>query len=387
MSASGSRFGKFGMFVAALAMVVMSFAPGMATNANAEEWSAPRTVYFQETGHSLDQSFLDFWRSNSGWANYGLPISSEITLDNGHVIQYLQYARFEYWPEGDANGNTFVLGKIGEDLKPAVLQRSLIASNGNPGNISTVSDQMKAWLPVKADSAIATNPDHTYVESTGHSVFGGFRDFWVSTGDVNYLGNPLSQEYTIGDATYQVFEYGQLKWTAETGVQMAPVGKTLTTKYNIDTAAVAQGDIPTYDESLFVKPGPSYGEYVAGGGEVWVDISLSYEYMTIYQGDNILLETYISSGLGQFATPPGTFYVNSMLQSQTMEGVLGGEYYHVPDVPWVMYFTDVGHAIHGTYWHNNFGSPMSHGCINMPMDAAAYLYSIAYIGMRVEIHW
>ena len=218
-------------------------------------------------------------------------------------------------------------------------------------------------------------------------MFGGFRDFWISTGDVNYLGNPLSQEYTIGSTTYQTFEFGQLKWTAEGGVQLVPVGEVLAGKFNLDTKATAQGDIPTYDEALFVKPGPTYGEYVAGGGEVWVDISLTYEYMTIYQGDNILLETYISSGRAGFDTPPGTFYVNTMLESQTMEGVLGGEYYHVPDVPYVLYFTDVGHAIHGTYWHSNFGTPMSHGCINMPMDAAAYLYSIAYVGMRVEIHW
>ena len=387
MSASGSKIGKFGMALAALAMVVMSFAPGLATNASAEEWSAPRTVYFQETGHTLDQLFLDFWRSNSGWTNYGLPVSPEITQEDGHVVQYLQYARFEYWPEGDANGNTFVLGKIGEELKPTVLQRSLIASQGNPGNITSVTDQMKAWLPVAPDSAIAKNPDHTYVESTGHSVFGGFRDFWLSTGDVNYLGNPLTQEYTIGDTTYQVFEYGQLKWTPEYGIHMAPVGNMLADKYSIDTAAVAQGNIPTYDESLFVKPGPSYGEFVAGGGEVWLDINLSAQYMTIYQGDNILLELYVSTGTPGWETPTGTYYINRMLVSDDMIGTASGESWYVPAVPHAMYFTNQGHAIHGTYWHNNYGTPMSHGCVNMPEWAAEYLFNIAYVGVRVEIHY
>lgn len=387
MSASGSRIGKFGMIIAALVMVVMSFAPVMATRASAEEWSAPRTVYFQETGHSLDQSFLDFWRSNSGWSNYGLPVSPEITLENGHIVQYLQYARFEYWPEGDANGNHFVLGKVGEELKPTVLQRSLIASNGNPGNISTVTDQMKAWLPLKADSTIATNPDHTYIEETGHTVFGGFRDFWQSTGDVNYLGNPLSQEYSIGDTVYQVFEFGQLKWTAENGVHMAAIGNVLADKYSISTAPVAQGDIPTYDESLFVKPGPSYGEFVAGGGEVWVDINLSAQYMTIYQGDNILLELYVSTGTAGWETPVGTYYINRMLVSDDMIGTASGESWYVPAVPHAMYFTNQGHAIHGTYWHNNYGTPMSHGCVNMPEWAAEYLYSIAYVGVRLEIHY
>ena len=75
------------------------------------------------------------------------------------------------------------------------------------------------------------------------------------------------------------------------------------------------------------------------------------------------------------------------LESQTMSGVIGGEYYNVPDVPWVMYFTNEGHALHGTYWHNNFGNTMSHGCVNLPMDVAEWMYGWADIGMRVEIHY
>jgi lipoprotein-anchoring transpeptidase ErfK/SrfK len=70
-----------------------------------------------------------------------------------------------------------------------------------------------------------------------------------------------------------------------------------------------------------------------------------------------------------------------------MEGVINGEYYDVPSVPWVMYFTDLGHALHGTYWHNNFGQTMSHGCVNLPMDFAEWLYGWADIGTRVEIHY
>lgn len=370
----------------AVAMLLMNIMPGLATKA-AAEWSAPRTVYFQETGHTLDQYFLDFWRSNNGWNNYGLPISEEITLDNGHVVQYLQYARFEYWPEGDANGNTFVLGRVGEDLRPATLQRSMIASSQNPGGVAGVTDQMKAWLPVAPDSPTAKDANRTYVEATGHTVMGGFRDFWWTTGDVNFLGNPLTEEYKIGDATYQVFDYGQLKLTDEYGVQMVPVGEKLTNKFNISTAAVAQGDIPTYDESLFVKPGPSYGNYVAGGGEVWVDINLSWQYMTVYQGSNILMEVTISSGKDGWETPTGTYYVQSMLALDTMVGDVAGENWYVPDVPHVLYFTGGGHAIHGTYWHSSFGTRLSHGCINMPLDSAAYLFSIAYVGMRIEIHY
>jgi lipoprotein-anchoring transpeptidase ErfK/SrfK len=110
--------------------------------------------------------------------------------------------------------------------------------------------------------------------------------------------------------------------------------------------------------------------------------------MTAWAGDQVVLGSYVSTGREGFDTPTGTFFVNTMIDAQTMEGVLGGEYYNVPDVPWVMYFTDVGHAIHGAYWHSNFGAVMSHGCINLPMDVAEWLYNdFAFVGMRVEIHY
>ena len=122
-------------------------------------------------------------------------------------------------------------------------------------------------------------------------------------------------------------------------------------------------------------------------GELWVDVNLSTQYMIVYRGSTRVLGTYVSTGRPGFDTPTGTFRVNTKLPSQTMSGVIGGEYYNVPNVPWVMYFTDRGHAIHGTYWHNNFGHVMSHGCVNLPLDVAAWLYAQAPIGMRVVIHY
>jgi uncharacterized protein YraI len=125
----------------------------------------------------------------------------------------------------------------------------------------------------------------------------------------------------------------------------------------------------------------------SGSGAVWIDVNLTKQYVTVYQGSRIIGQTYASTGRYGFDTPPGTYYVNYKLTSQTMSGVLGGEYYYVQDVPWVMYFTDRGHAIHGAYWHNNFGYRMSHGCVNLPVGFAQWLYGISPIGTRVYIHY
>jgi lipoprotein-anchoring transpeptidase ErfK/SrfK len=114
-------------------------------------------------------------------------------------------------------------------------------------------------------------------------------------------------------------------------------------------------------------------------------VSISHQMLWAYKGDQVVMSSYVSTGRAGFDTPLGSFAVLSKLPSQTMEGVIGGEYYNVPDVPWVLYFTNRGHALHGTYWHDNFGTPMSHGCVNLPLDVAAWLYNWAPVGTPVQI--
>lgn len=223
-----------------------------------------------------------------------------------------------------------------------------------------------------------------------------------SSGGDTYLGNPLTEEYVLNGITYQIFERGQLALEPDGEPYMTPVGKILAQKYKLDQEPVAQGDIPTYSEELFIPPpeptaepspepteelGSGLATYQPGGPEVWIDVNLTTQSMVVYQGDAPIIETFVSTGREGFATPPGSYRINAKIDVQDMEGVLGGEYYNVPSVPWVMYFTDVGHAIHGAYWHDNFGSVMSHGCVNLPVDTAEYLYSITEVGTRVEIHW
>jgi lipoprotein-anchoring transpeptidase ErfK/SrfK len=352
--------------------------------AQESDWSAPRTVYIPETGHTIDGVFLDYWRAAGGATAYGNPITVEFML-NGRIVQYYEYARFEYVPD-DPEGTVVHLGAIGQDLRPQMVLRQI--GNGAPSAaLAEMARISRAWLPVSDDLASKPVSDSwVYVPETGHTVAHGFKDLWEWIG-TGYLGNPLTEEYVIGDETRQVFERGQLAWTKEKGAWLVPVGVELASRQNAPTAPIAQGDIPTYDEALFIAPEPEVPEVTSEGGEIWIDINLGSQYMTVYQGSTELLSSYVSTGREGFDTPPGTFYINSMIPSQTMEGVLGGEYYNVPDVPWVMYFTDVGHAIHGAYWHSNFGAVMSHGCVNLPIDVAEWLYGVSSVGTRVEIHW
>ena len=120
-------------------------------------------------------------------------------------------------------------------------------------------------------------------------------------------------------------------------------------------------------------PGP--GRWQIGEREVVV--SLWAQRLWAYEGEYPILTTLVSTGTAEtpeVATPVGQFRVLVKLPLETMSGTVNGEPYRVEDVPYVMYFTDEGHALHGTYWHNNFGTPMSHGCVNLPMDVAEWMY-------------
>lgn len=393
--------------LAAFSLLATLIAPIVASAAQTSDsdWSAPRTVFFPKTGQTLDEVFLDKWREAGGAEAYGYPITPELKQKDGHIVQYLQYARFEWWPNGDKNadGANFVLAKIGQELKPgyqpasqkeheATKKEGFTSPKGLP-TADKADPILAAWAPVKAPTKPADNIQ--YVEATKHTVSNGFLTYWQNTGAENYLGNPLTQEYAVKDITYQVFEYGQLAWQKGKDPWLVPVGKVLADKYKLDQKPRAQGDVPTYDEALFTPPPtPTPEPKIADGqggnsGMVgkWIDVNLSTQYLVAYDGDSVFLESYVSTGRPGFDTPTGTFSINSKLESQTMEGVIGGEYYNVPDVPWVMYFTDEGHALHGTYWHNNFGNVMSHGCVNLPMDVAEALYAWAPIGTPVVIHY
>ena len=117
-------------------------------------------------------------------------------------------------------------------------------------------------------------------------------------------------------------------------------------------------------------------------------IKLKEQKLYAYDGDKVFMDTYISSGLDDLPTPTGEFKIFQKTPSRYMQGPIPGvsnEEYDMPGVPWTMYFTHSGAAIHGAYWHENFGEQWSHGCINLNPYEAERLYSWADAGTKVII--
>lgn len=114
----------------------------------------------------------------------------------------------------------------------------------------------------------------------------------------------------------------------------------------------------------------------------WIDVNLSQQQIYIYEGDAVVNTFIVSTGLPNTPTVTGEYRIYIKVPIQDMSG----PGYYLPDVPWVMYFYDE-YGFHGTYWHNNFGTPMSRGCVNLTVDDAAWLYAWTSVGTRVSIHY
>lgn len=127
--------------------------------------------------------------------------------------------------------------------------------------------------------------------------------------------------------------------------------------------------------SLLLAEGLPVPARVAMAGEKWIDVDLSAQRVTAYEGITAVRTFIISSGLPRTPTVTGTFRIQSKVTAQLMEGGSReeGDYYYLPNVPWVQFFYK-GYSFHGTYWHDKFGRPMSHGCINMRTEDAKWLF-------------
>jgi lipoprotein-anchoring transpeptidase ErfK/SrfK len=117
-------------------------------------------------------------------------------------------------------------------------------------------------------------------------------------------------------------------------------------------------------------------------------IDRSDQRLYAYEGDDLFTTETVSTGLNLTPTPRGTFRIFRKMPSRYMQGPLPGiseKYYDLPGVPWNLYFTAQGGAIHGAYWHDSFGQPWSSGCVNVPLDRMKRLYEWADLGTTVVV--
>jgi hypothetical protein len=107
-----------------------------------------------------------------------------------------------------------------------------------------------------------------------------------------------------------------------------------------------------------------------------IHVDTATQLVTAFEGEHMVLSSRCSSGTKGSKTPLGEYQTYHKGPSIHManEGDAEAHVYDLPGVPWVSFFTGTGIGFHGTYWHNDFGRPRSHGCVNLPMQAAKFIY-------------
>jgi hypothetical protein len=139
-----------------------------------------------------------------------------------------------------------------------------------------------------------------------------------------------------------------------------------------------------YIEARFVKPisQPLLADALSvpdkvKSGEYWVDVDITKKVLYLYNGSQAMMATYISSGAKETPTIIGTYNVWLKLKKTRMTGrpPIATHEYDLPNVPWVMYYKG-SYSIHGTYWHDDFGTERSSGCTNVTQGDSKFIFDI-----------
>lgn len=137
-------------------------------------------------------------------------------------------------------------------------------------------------------------------------------------------------------------------------------------------AALAALSVPAFSDNGIAQ--------ARSRGGRWIEVDRYGQTLTAWEGGRPVRTFVVSTGKRSTPTRSGTYSVQSKYRSTYMQG----RGYYVPDVPYAMFYSG-GYAMHGAYWHNRFGTPVSHGCVNLRVSQARWLYNWAPVGTKVVV--
>jgi len=195
-------------------------------------------------------------------------------------------------------------------------------------------------------------------------------------GQVGEITVPLSftreEPFTYAQRGYRVY-YGSTHWVTRTVVTRAE--KSIW--YEIfDPEIKKYLYVPSYDMRLVLNEELTLLSPAVPDEDKYIYLDLKTQLVTAFEGEQLVFSQRCSSGAKGTETPTGEFrtYHKGPSVHMTNQGDALENIYNLPGVPWCTFFTNVGNAFHGAYWHNDYGRPRSHGCVNLPSDAAKFLY-------------
>ena len=335
----------------------------------------PDKVYFPQTGHHLGNDFLDYWRNNGGIFRFGYPLTEEIAED-GRTVQYFERAVFEHHPDNAAEWR-ILLRRLGADQ----------------------TSHRRDEQPFQRVSA-SDDTNTRFFEPTGHRLSHGFKTYWEQNGALRIFGYPITEEFTENDRTVQYFERARFEWHPEHRgtpyeILLGHLGRQAARDTGVDTSPVDRiSGVDNYHPNLWYTPAPPPPAPPAvqapAGAPThlakWIQVDLTNQRVRAWEYNRVVFTSTAATGRPAVPTLTGTFRTYMHLRYGDMAGWTPDRgSYSLTNVPYIMYY-DRGYAIHGTYWHQNFGTPQSAGCVNLPTANAGWIYNWAPVGTTVYIH-
>lgn len=279
-------------------------------------------AYVSRTGHTIRGAMLDYWRANGAASVYGDPITEPFASEDGYYSQAFEGGVFQYRPEYQYTADPIVrLMPVGSDIlshRVGEVRRDGRRAFGG-GDTRTY-----AWRSVDPNGNAAKKAEASggvYIGDTRHTITGDMLNWYNLNEGPYYLGNPISQQVKERGVTVQFFE-GAMVTESESGVMaMAPIVKENARVLGLDTKRVDQNGLPEFDESLFytgANPNPM-GDQSAPGRK-HIEVSISQQTLWAYQGDTLVAQTLVSTGIEPNHTEKGDFHVRFKEKSETMTG-------------------------------------------------------------------
>ncbi len=347
----GGVAGAFG-----IAQVPMLLAPIAADEGDLhriEDLAPLATVYDDVTGHHVTGRILDHWLQHGRNRVYGRPISEPLTT-GGNGMQF------------------FENGVLTED-----------PDSREPTGVRAL-DVGQMWLDAQGEELLPEAVDRRsayWLRWTARGVNPNFWSKWLDEGGAFAWGYPITWGQTYGGQLTQTFKRARFLMT-EDGPVGEPLGEWLAGVWSIDTSPVKrQSGILPYRADRFA---PDYGPIE----DRWVDVDLNSQLVNFYAGDQRVYTALMASGLYPNYTTPGNWGIFSRILSERMIGgsVELGDLYDLSNVYFTQYFTRSWIALHYAYWHDEFGAPQSHGCVNLRLDDSRWAWHFCDVNTRVVVH-
>lgn len=291
-----------------------------------------------------------------------------------------------------------------------------LAQANNISNVAHIYSGQRLVIPDLSGAVenplVAVEPTY-HVVQPGETLAGIANRYGLTLAQISQINNISNPNRILRGQTLTVFEAQGNSTNTTSASAATPTGLVyviqpgdrladIAQRYGVSWPAIVQANNITdpnrikVGESIFIPEATAINDLgiislnaqttlanvpkptITSGKQIIIDLSDSRIYA--YEDGVLVRNVLASMGLPATPTVTGSFTVERKYESQTMSG----PGYYLPGVQWIMYFYS-GYAIHGTYWHNNFGQPMSHGCVNLPNDEALWFYNWAPHGTPVLV--